>query len=823
MTLRRTEAEARAAAIRVDAMVVELDLTDPGAARFGSTTTIRFSSSAPATFVDFTGAELMSARLDGTELGADRWRDGRIWLDGLGGDHELVVAGAMTYSTSGEGLHRHVDPADGRTYLYAMSFLEAAPSWFACFDQPDLKSPYTFLVSAPDDWTLIGNGPTERLDDGRRRIVQSRPLATYFVTLVAGPYASVSAEHDGIALGLHARASLTAQLEASADELFTITRQCLDYYRTLFDRPYPFDDYHQAFVPDFNAGAMENPGCVTIRDQLLFRGRATRAERAKRAGLVAHEMAHMWFGDLVSMRWWDDLWLNESFAEYLAQRCCSEATDFPAWTDFGIARKEWGMVADQSPSTHPVAGNGAPDAESALQDFDGISYAKGAAVLRQLATQLGDPAFFGGLGRYFDAYAYGNASFADLIGHWAAASASGSDPGLDLPAWADAWLRTTGVDTLDVAGRAPQMMIVKRSGAGISPRIHQVEVAAVDATGALSPRQPVRLVDALTPVGVPVGSDLVLPDAGDATWAKIRFGAGGWAALRRALPRLRDESAQVVAFNALRDAVRDAELDPAEAFAVVVESVPHVGSELIVGQVLGFALDQLAGPYAKPTDRAERTGRVHDVALSVMERAAVGSDRQLVALRVALRSAVDDRVLRRWLDRGLPLGVSMDPELRWSLVRRIVALTGDHAVLDAATAADRSTAGRVHAAWCRAATPDPEAKRSAWALITQPSSLSAYELYATAEGFFEPGQSELTEAYVERYFAEIAATAAFRTGWMLGELATKAFPASAVSPPALALAEAFLATDGIAPPIRRAVVDATDKLRRALVALNRFE
>ncbi len=431
-------------------------------------------------------------------------------------------------------------------------------------------------------------------------------------------------------------------------------------------------------------------------------------------------------------------------------------------------------------------------------------------------------AFLGGLGRYFESYAYGNASFAELVGHWAAAAAEGAGPPLDLPVWADAWLRTTGVDTLDVAGRPPQAMIVKRAGSSASPRTHQVEVAAVGADGSLSPRQPVRLVDDLSPVTVPGDSVLVLPDVGDATWAKIRFGAGGWAALRRALPRLRDESAQVVAFNAIRDAVRDAELDPAEALEMIVESLPRVASDLIVGQLLGFALDQLAGPYAAPNDRAPRTARVHDLAVALMQRATVGSDRQLVGLRAAIRSAADERMLRRWLGGGLPLGVNTDPELRWSLVRRIVALTGDQAVLDEATRADRSAAGRVHAAWCRAATPDPAAKQEAWALIMQPSSLSAYELYATAEGFFEPGQSELTATYAERYFAEIAGTADFRTGWMLGELAVKAFPASAVSARTVALAVAFLEADRAAPPIRRAVIDGTDKLRRASTALNRF-
>ncbi|HZA31050.1 MAG TPA: M1 family aminopeptidase, partial [Propionibacteriaceae bacterium] len=311
-SLQRSEAETRAAQLRITRTVIELDLTDPSTDTFTSRTTISFDSRGTESFLDFKGHTLTSARLNGVELNPSAWRAGRITLADLRPKNTVVVEGQMSFSLNGEGLHRHVDPQDREIYLYAMSFLDVAPRWFACFDQPDLKSGYEINVRAPAEWTVLGNGPSQRVGPGSWQIVQQMPLSTYFVTLVAGPYASVLDEHDGIRLGLHVPKSLTEQLGEQAADMFAVTKQCLDYYHRTFARRYPFGEYHQAFVPDFNAGAMENPGCVNFRDTFVYRGRATRTDRALRAGFIAHEMAHMWFGDLVTMRWWDDLWLNES-------------------------------------------------------------------------------------------------------------------------------------------------------------------------------------------------------------------------------------------------------------------------------------------------------------------------------------------------------------------------------------------------------------------------------------------------------------------------------------------------------------------------------
>ncbi|GAB3766888.1 aminopeptidase N [Microlunatus parietis] len=826
VSLLRSEAEQRASMITVTSMRVDLDLTSatldgPAGEVFASTATIDFRATPGGrTFLDFKGRRLISATLNGAELPDASWRSGRIELTGLAEANTVVITGEMAYSSDGEGLHRHVDPADGRTYLYAMSFLDAAPRWFACFDQPDLKSPYELEVTAPQDWTVIGNGPAVTEQPGRWRIVQERPLSTYFVTLVAGPYASVRHRHDGIELGFHVRASLGEQLQAEAEDLIEVTSQAFDYYHRTFGVRYPFGEYHQAFVPDFNAGAMENPGCITIRDQLIYRSRATTAQRAGRAGLIAHEMAHQWFGDLVTMTWWDDLWLNESFAEYVAHRCCTEATRYPLWMEFGI-RKDWGRIADQAPSTHPVAGNGSADAQSALQDFDGISYAKGAAVLRQLVAYLGDDVFLGGLKDYFARHAYGNAEFADLIAAWTRAGA------VELDDWAANWLRTSGLDTIAVADG-----VVRRIAPVDHPadRTHAIEVARLDESGAVADRTRIQLAGepywdrSLSPSKGPSPSNgLIVPDAADETWAKIAFDAGDWPRLTAVIGRISDPAIRLVVVNAARDAVRDAALDPAEALRLILAALPAETEDVVWEAMARFARTELTGPYCPRAERAGRTAELHRVTLAAMAGAAAGSDRQLLAFRAAIPTAADPELLRGWLAGStLPAGLELDPDLNWALVSRLSELTGDAALIEQRLASDRSALAEQHAARARAALPDAAAKASAWELLMRPSTASAYQVYATAEGFFRPDQDELAADYVRRYFAEVGATAGFRTGWALGRTAELAYPYLAVSEETLALAEQTLAGNGLADPLRRALIDGTDRLRRAVAARRRF-
>jgi aminopeptidase N len=874
-SLTRLEAVERAELLTVQDYRIVLDLPATGP-DFGSDTTIRFqaATAGASTFLDLRTDTVTSVLLNGEPIDPAGLVDGRLRLSGLRRGNVLGVQARMSYSTDGEGMHRHVDPADGQTYLYAMSFLDAAPRWFACFDQPDLKASFDFEVHCPPEWTVVGNGSASQSAPGHWQLRSTRPLATYFVTLVAGPYASITAEHDGIALGLHARASLGPHLRAEAADILAVTTAALDRYHQLFGIRYPFGEYHQAFVPDFNAGAMENPGCVTFRDQYIFRSAATRGERSIRAATIAHEMAHMWFGDLVTMRWWDDLWLNESFAEYMGYRVCAEMSDEHdslrqlaglAWTEFGLHRKDWGRVADQAPSTHPVAGNGSDDAAAALADFDGISYAKGASVLKQLAAHLGDDIFFSGLRRHFDAHRFGNAEFADLIGAWAAAGAT------DLKSWAELWLRTSGLDTLTAEQRqtgsgsggadsggadsggadsggadsggadsggadsggagAGEVWLSRTCGDG-SCRPHTVRVAGFDAQAQPKLNEQVTLEGdeiQVAPGGRPVTEALrlVVADAEDDSWAKIRFGTAGWQPVAELLPRITAGPTRVVIYNAIRDAVRNAELDPEQALDMLLAAVATEPVELVAAEILKFATDELAANYARPADRPARRARIAELACQLLAEAAAGSDGQLEAARAAIRASDDPSWLGAWLaGHGLPAGLVIDAELRWALVTRLAALGALSAAdIDAELARDESTSGVVHAARARAMRPDPVSKQASWALLTQPSSLSAYELYACAEGFFEPGQSELTAGYLPRFFTEMPATARHRHGWALARVILIAFPVAAASGDVLRLAEDALAgsrADQLDRAVRRSFVDGTDRLRRAVRSLQRF-
>ncbi|MDQ1736693.1 MAG: aminopeptidase [Pseudonocardiales bacterium] len=822
-SLTRAEAVARASLLDIESYRISLVLTEDEP-EFESVSTIRFRSGTPgtSTFLDCKASELVSVTLNGAVLEEAELRDGRLELTALQAENEITVVSRMRYSADGEGLHRHVDPADSRSYLYAMSFLDAGPRWFACFDQPDLKAPYDIEVRCPEDWIVLGNGAATRQSAGTWTLATTQPLSTYFVTLAAGPYHSVTAEHDGIPLGLHARASLAEHLDAEAPEMLEVTRRAFDRYHELFGVRYPFGSYHQVFCPDFNAGAMENPGCVTLRDQYVFRSTVTEAERGVRANTIVHEMAHMWFGDLVTMRWWDDLWLNESFAEYMSHRVCSEVTHYPAWTEFGIRRKAWGYIADQSPSTHPVAGNGSTNAAAALADFDGISYAKGAAVLKQLVAYLGDDVFFAGLRRYFADHAFANADFADLMQAWNEAGAQ------HLDEWAAQWLRTSGLDTLiaepesDSAG-----LVLTRDATAGSRRPHAVTVAGFDwdgkevlteaATLAGGPAAPIR-ISSSKPVA------LALADSADDSWAKIRFGSDGWPAVRQVLPGISNPSSRVVIYNAVRDAVRDADLDPAIALDIVLHAIASESSSIVVADLLGFAATQLAAAFSPPAERPFRLQQVAEVADRLLGTATEGTDDQLTAARALIRSTSDSARLHDWLDGSkVPDGLRIDAELRWIVLNRLATLGAiDEQAIAAELDRDRSASGSAHAARARAARPDPDAKRDAWRLLTEPSDTSAYELYATAEGFFQPSQSDWTAEYVPRFFAEMPLTARHRHGWALGRVVLLGYPAASATRDTLLLAESTLGRADLESGVHRSLVDGTDSLRRAVDSLDRY-
>jgi aminopeptidase N len=822
--LTRLEAGARSALIDVTGYRVELDLAG-GATTFESSSTVRFTCAEPgaSTFLDVKPYLLHRITLNGVDLDLTGFDGERMALTGLASENEVVATATMSYSNDGQGLHRAVDAADGCHYVYGHSFLDAAPRVFACFDQPDLKAPYDVSVSAPPEWIVLGNGAATRTGPGSWVLATTMPLATYFFTVCAGPYVSVTAVHDGIPLGIHARASLRDPLERQAEQMLTITAQSFDYYHSLFGIRYPFGEYHQVFVPEFNAGAMENPGCVTLRDQYVFRGAMTHDEVLTRSSTITHEMAHMWFGDLVTMQWWDDLWLNESFAEYMSHRTLSETTEFTdAWVDSSMARKPWGYAAERMPSTHPVAGSPAPDAQSALQNFDGISYAKGAATLRQLIAHIGDGMFISGVADYLRSHAYGNASLLDFLGAMERAS------GKDLQRWADAWLRTAGLDAISVETTSARGLItsakVRRTPPQAFPadRPHSIDIAGFTA-GTEVFRVAATLDQdetALPELAGKPNANMVIPNATDLTWATIKLDAATVAAAPAELSAVPQAQARAVVWTALIDGVALAEVDPRHLLAVLATSWAAESNQSIVNRVGLLMTQRIIPAFLPPDEQDDALAVIASAATSMLADAEAGSSRALLAARYVATTSADEDLLRRWAGGGrLPEGLQGDSDFRWvvlgNLARRgAIGSAGLHVALEQ----DRTMAGNLKWLQAKASEPDPAAKVWAWEQLTGEHGRSNYELNALAAGFWHASDQDVLRPYVDRYFSDVPALSSRVGEDALARVAALAYPASLVETSTAEQSAAALGCTTLTASVRRAIVDADSQLREALAS-----
>ncbi|MET8445776.1 aminopeptidase N [Streptomyces sp. NPDC005209] len=821
--LTRDEAQSRAKLLDVHRYTIELDLTT-GDETFDSRTVIRFATRADGdTFVEVKPAELRTVTLDGQPLDPASLDENRLPLKNLtAGEHELRVDARMRYSRTGEGMHRFTDPTDGETYVYTQLFLDEVQRVYAAFDQPDLKAVFDVSVRAPEGWSVLANGVTERLGEGHWRAATTPLISTYLVAVAAGPWHSVRTEHRGLPFGIHCRRSLAPHLDADADEILDVMRTCFDRFHEKFEEPYPFDSYDQAFVPEFNSGAMENPGLVTFRDEYVFRSAVTDTERQTRAMVIAHEMAHMWFGNLVTLTWWDDIWLNESFAEYMGYQTTIEATRFSdTWVEFGVDRKSWGYDADQRPSTHPVAPEAVEDTASALLNFDGISYSKGAAVLRQLVAWLGEKDFLAGINIHFARHKFANANLADLIDSLADATDR------DVHAWADSWLRTTGVDKLtplvDSADDGTRTLTVERAGS----RPHRVTVGLYDHDtadeGSLVLRERERVeLDVPQTVPQPIGKRpaLLLLNDGDLTYAKIRFDAESFETLRTGLSGLPEALTRAVVWNALRDAVRDGELPPADYLEVARAHLPREMDLAVVEAVLAFASGHVADRYLKPEDRPAALATLGSLCRDLIRRTEDGDNPglRLIAVRHFIDVAAHPDTIAAWLADGtVPGGPELDPALRWRILGRLAVLGAtDEAAIAAELERDPSATGRQGAAHCRAALPDPEAKRAAWEAMFTTDDLSNYLFKATAQGFWQPEQADLVREYVPRYYQDAVAVAARRGPAIATATGHWAFPAYAVDAENLALGEACLRDAAPVTALRRKLADELDDLARAL-------
>ncbi|MGY1644225.1 aminopeptidase N [Geodermatophilus sp. SYSU D00703] len=839
--LTRNDAARRAELLAVDSYDVQFDLTDgagrPGEGTFGSTTTVRFTCREPGagTFIDLVAETVRSATLNGTPLDVSTYtEEGGLPLPDLAADNTLVVVADCRYSNSGEGLHRFVDPEDGHVYLYTHFEPADAKRVFTCFDQPDLKATYTVHVTAPSGWEVVSNtgGRTVEAGPGGAQLVHFEPtkrLSTYLLALIAGPYAKVTDSHEGIPLGLYCRASLARHLDP--EELFRVTKQGFDFYHRVFDYPYPFDKYDQLFVPEFNAGAMENAGAVTFLEDYVFRSKATRARYERRAETVLHELAHMWFGDLVTMRWWDDLWLNESFATYISTLCQAEATEYAtAWTTFANTEKAWAYAQDQLPSTHPIAAD-MVDVAAVEVNFDGITYAKGASVLKQLVAYVGRDEFLAGVRRYFRKHEYGNTTLADLLDPLSEAT------GRDLSAWAEQWLQTSQVNTLQPVleltddGRYARFAI-EQTAVAEHPvlRRHRLAVGLYD-------RGPDRLtrttrveldVDGeVTEVPDLVGhpaADLVLVNDDDLTYAKLRLDERSLATLRESIGTIPDSLARALCWSAAWDMTRDAELPARDWVALVLAGV-DAETEISVVQSLLVRVQSALANYADP--RWAETGwrALADKALAALQAAEPGSDTQLQWSRTfatAARTAEHAAVLRGLLDGSRVVeGLPVDADARWAFLHGLVAIgaAGD-AEIEAEEARDATATGRRRAATARALRPTAESKEDTWRRAFTDDTIPNAVHEAMLQGFWHPAQRELTAGYVERYFADIRPLWDRRPGEIAKNAVQYLFP-PVVELRTVQAADAWLAGEDHPAPLRRLVAEGRDGIARSLRARER--
>ena len=844
--LTRDQARARAAIIDVAHYAIDLDLTDgsgaPGEKTFASTTTVRFTATAGAsTFIDLVAPELVSATLNGAPVDVSGFDESvGLTLNDLAAENELTVVANCAYSNTGEGLHRFVDPTDNAVYLYSQFETADAKRMFACFDQPDLKATYSVTVLAPADWKVISNGATVEVADGKHVFAETAPMSTYLVALIAGPYAewtdTYTDEHGSIPLGIYCRGSLAEFMDA--DRLFTETKQGFAFYHKNFGIPYAFGKYDQLFVPEFNAGAMENAGAVTFLEDYVFRSRVTKALYERRAETVLHEMAHMWFGDLVTMDWWDDLWLNESFATFASVLCQAEATEYKsAWTTFANVEKSWAYRQDQLPSTHPVAAD-IPDIAAVEVNFDGITYAKGASVLKQLVAYVGLEPFLAGLRDYFDAHKFGNATFSNLL------AALEHSSGRDLSDWGSQWLRTTGINVIrpdfdvDAEGKFTRFAVVQEGaqpGAG-ETRVHRLRVGIYDdnGSGKLEQTHSVELdVEGATTevpglVGISRGA-LVLLNDGDLTYASVRLDPESLATATSRVADIADSMPRTLIWSAAWEMTRQAEMKARDFVALVSAGIAAESEIGVVQRVLlqtTTALDSYADPsWADATGWPEFSARV----LELAQASDAGSDHQLAFVNTLLAGRLNDDqipLVRGLLDGDDPgthglAKLKVDTDLRWKLVRALAtagAIDPDPEstpVIDAEEQRDNTAAGTRQAAAARASRPLPEAKAHTWTQATENDALANIYTRTLIEGFARSGQGGLLGEYVAKYFAAIPDIWERRSSEVAQTVVLGLYPSWAINDEAIAAADAFL-TGEHPSALRRLISEDRDGVARSL-------
>jgi aminopeptidase N len=838
VNLTRDEAALRSSLVKTHSYQIDLDLTT-SAETFIAKTCVKFSGLKPgqSTFIDALGKRVISASLNGVAFEVKDYDGQTIHLPPLAAENELCLEIEGIYSNTGEGLHRFVDPADNEVYLYTQFETGDARQMYACFDQPDQKATFTISAITPKHWEVISNYDVDSVtdvgpDSKKVQFKESQVISTYVTAIVAGPYQHVHDEYVGektIPLGIYARKSFFKYVDA--ENIFRVTKEGFAYFEKTFGLAYPFGKYDQLAVAEYNWGAMENVGCVTFHeDVLIFRSKVTESKHLGRASTILHEMAHMWFGDLVTMKWWEDLWLNESFAEWASYMATSEATKYTtAWTEFNALRKNWAYRQDQLSTTHPIATE-MKDLEDVKTNFDGISYAKGASVLQQLVEHVGRENFIKGLRIYFTKHAFKNTTLNDLMIELEATS------GRDLKPWAATWLQTAGVNTLrpeiEVESGVYKKLTVKQEAPTMPVgskelRPHRLRVALFDISGdSLIKRKSVALdiAGASTDVTELQGekeADLVLINDGDLTYAKLRFDEHSIATLKSHLGGLNEPLARALIWASLWDSVRDGELSASDYIAIALNAL-GTESDISIVSATNANIDTAIWQYSAPANRAALRAKVSDALNKFLKASTAGSDHQLAFARGFAESAATPEQNKEIVEilNGSVKGLTIDAELRWHLlicaVKRGLLGAAD---IDAELAKDNTAHGKQYGALAHAAIPTAQAKEKAFASVTKENLSNTIHAY-TCRGFNVALQSELVAPFVDRYFA-ILIELWNTKGYEIAETtATMLFPGFVVTEETLSKAQNWLDVTGKDAPnaLRRVITEGRDALARSLRA-----
>jgi aminopeptidase N len=828
-----TQSEAAERSTRVSDVSYDIDLDlVAGESTYRGDVTIRFVGTGEgALFIDFRGRTIEALEVNGTDTEPD-WTGYRLTLPGhLLQDLNVVrIRYVNDYDRTGDGFHRFVDPEDGSEYVYTNFEPYEAHRLFPCFDQPDIKARYTFTVTAPSAWAVVANSPLKSSapadqDRTRHEFAQTELFSSYLVALVGGPYVVRRIEHNGLELGLYSRRSMERYLDDQAAEIFEVTSQGLDFYAELFDQPYPFAKYDQIFVPEYNSGAMENVGCVTYNELYLFRDPATLNQRLDRGETFLHELAHMWFGNLVTMRWWDDLWLNESFATYISYLAMTEATRFTnGWKVFHVDIKRWAYQQDQLPTTHPIAG-AADDTDVAFLNFDGITYGKGASVLKQLVKYIGRDAFRDGMRLYFRRHGWANATLEDFLACLEEAS------GQSLGEWARLWLRTASLNTLAAqwqadGGRLTSMAIEQSAPAEHATlRPHALEVAlAHEQDGHLVIESLPALVDGLRTdlpdargLALP---DLVFPNHGDHAYAKVALDDTSLEYVRDRLDRVEDPLLRALLWMSLWEMVRDRQLRSTEYLAI--------GRDRLDGEpdldILNTVLDRTVLTVTRYVPEDVREAESHHWFVNALENVArTDGDRRIMWARAAINIASTEEDVQRLVglleDREQIDGFELDQEMRWAVAIKQIAfgLPGGDERLAAETARDPSDRGRRALLKAEAARPTESAKADAWQRIHGEGYGSFHLTRAAMQGFFWPQQKEVLEPYVEGFFDRVRDVFETRDHPFARSYLLSLFPAYMAEPRVLDRANGLLSElNGSMPTLSRQLIEAADELDRQI-------